>query len=159
MHSTSNIAMTSSKILLISFCKPTGGSRETEINDFIWLGYIICHVGCLTGQLRKIRSYTASQRPYNHHKLYIVTVVTHFLNIVTKVCFRVQWSWMYFTLLCIVSYTKMTNLINFEYLKMCQLRSILLPFLCSSEYKVFGANFLQVMGYTIIYIRDFFNIF
>ena len=38
------------------------------------------------------------------------------------------------------------------------LRSSLLLFLCSSEYKVFEINFL-VVRYTINYIRDFFSIF
>ena len=65
-----------------------------------------------------------------------------------------------FQTLNIMSYTKMTNLWQFGDLKICILRSKLLSFLCTTVYKVFELNFLQVCGiYHWLHFLFFFTIF
>ena len=62
-------------------------------------------------------------------------------------------------ILCIVSYTKMTNLIKFEDSKIYLLRSTFFIFCVARNTKYLELIFCMVVGYTIVYIHDFFNIF
>jgi hypothetical protein len=52
----------------------------------------------------------------------------------------------YYEILCIVGYTKITNMMKFIYLKISILSSRLLSFLCILKYKLFEQNFLHVCG-------------
>ena len=59
-------------------------------------------------------------------------------------------------ILCILSYIKMRNMIKFEDLKMCILRSTLLSFCVARNTKYLKLEFYTVVGYTFYYIRDLF---
>ena len=74
-------------------------------------------------QLRKLKKFTSFRK-----KLKAPNIV----NDVSTTSAKKQ-----LQIFCILSYKKITNLIKFEDLKMCILRSTLLSFLCSSEYIVF----------------------
>jgi hypothetical protein len=66
------------------------------------------------------------------------------MHIVKDVTYK--YAKLYYEILCIVGYKKITNLIKFVELKIYVPRSTRLSFLCSPKYKVFEHDIFHVCG-------------